>query len=64
MTHDDKFKLRSVFFTWVIKDPYPEVTAYQRFPKQHEEPEITVHKAWQEGYDFAKNLILKKLEEL
>lgn len=64
MTHDEKSKLRSVFFSWVIKDPYPEVTAFKRFPEQYKDPEISVHRAWQEGYDFAKNIILKKLEEL
>jgi hypothetical protein len=63
MTNDEKCKLRSVFFTWVIKDPYPEVTEYNRFPEHKTKPEVSVHKAWQEGYEFAKNLVLKKLEE-
>lgn len=64
MTHDEKSRLRSVFYTWVIRDPYPEVTEHQRFPDQKPKPDISVHRAWQEGYDFCKSLVLKKLEEL
>lgn len=64
MTHDEKSKLRATFYTWVLQDPYPEVTEYNRFPDQKEKPDVTPHGAWQNGYDFCKNLILKKLEEL
>lgn len=70
-------RIHGCFFKWVMKDPYPEVTAYKqeiaeldklglffRLGKMYrpDPPSITVHQAWQDGFNFAKKLVLDELD--
>jgi hypothetical protein len=64
-------RVRGSFNTWVIKDPYPEISEYEREQsmlrqilgafKKRKAPEISPHQAWRDGYEFAKNLVMKEL---
>jgi hypothetical protein len=57
-------RLRACFYSFVIKDPYPEIAEYDLFHKIKTmiKPDISAHKAWQDGFNFAKNLVLKELD--
>jgi len=63
-----KFKLKSKFFSWIIVDPYPEHTHYGSLSMSMKlsttAPEyVSIHKAWRDGYEFAKALIEKELKD-
>lgn len=72
-----KWKIKGAFHSWVITDPYPELTEWQlrqewkgsigRFfgrigARPDPKPQVSVHKAWMDGYAFAKKLVESKLE--
>lgn len=64
LSDEQKMSIRGCFYSWVIKDPYPEVTRYETYPAQKNKPDVTIHSAWQQGFEFAKKLVLDRLEEL
>lgn len=75
---DFKFRLRAKFYSWVIKDPYPELTRWSNEKASIQslgefsglvarfqgmvKPEITPHQAWMDGYNFAKSLMESELK--
>lgn len=69
-TPEDELKnrIRMAFYTWVVTDPYPEVTDWQNYSRfeqwrlAHQKPDISVHQAWREGYEFAKKLAMNTIE--
>jgi hypothetical protein len=77
VTEAEKFLIRSARFTWVVKDPYPEIAQWcaeaelRRSPffglfggwkRLHDAaPRISPHKAWRDGFNFAWELIEKRL---
>lgn len=71
-----KNNIKYCFYKWIIHDPYPEITNYEieqsilsnlgkifRFHKENNEPKISVHKAWMDGYEFAKKLVIDELDK-
>lgn len=78
MTEDDKTRISAAKHQWVITDPYPGLSLYQQresmrgpleklfgiFVNDDTKPEISVHKAWQDGFTFAWELVEKKLREI
>lgn len=76
MNDDDQIKLESCFYDFVITDPYPEISQWEQFQAMRNDvskffylgnrprPEISAHKAWQDGFNFAKALVIKRIEEI
>lgn len=80
MTEDDKSVLMAARFQFIIKDPYPEITEWEQNEQlrgtpweklnhplegsKNEKPELSAHRAWQDGFNFAWDLIEKKLKEM
>lgn len=62
MSDDELFRIRACFFQYVITDPFPEITQAQIFHQR--QPEISAHKAWKMGFDFARQLVEKRLTEI
>lgn len=67
-----KVHLKVLKHTFVIKDPYPEVSQYEQlkgvrgifgrlFPEAPPPDAPSPHKAWKDGFDFAWSLIEKEL---
>jgi hypothetical protein len=68
--------IEAAFENWTLFDPYPELTARDRLESstsklqkffgvnlhQSPRPEFSPHKAWWDGYQFAKSLVLKVLK--
>jgi hypothetical protein len=54
MTEDEKFRLRAARYQWVVTNPYPETAKWQ----------ISPHKAWMDGFNFAWDLVERKLNEV
>lgn len=72
---DLRSRVEACFYTWVMEDPYPQISDWEHresmrgpvkrilglaWPKEPK-PEVSAHKAWREGYDFAKALVMKEL---
>lgn len=74
-----KSNLKNVLHLTDTIDPYPELTAQQSIqrgnsgwsmfdlfiplPKIEVKHEISAHRAWRDGFEFAKQLLLKELEK-
>lgn len=71
MTSDEKMHILGCFHRWVMKDPYPEISRWEynesmkapmeklwgRVIPSAPKPEVSAHKAWMDGYEFAKKLV-------
>lgn len=72
-----KIRIETCFFKFVIEDPYPQISGWemeQEFWKREAplrakikkqtrpKPEVSAHEAWKDGFEFAKNLVLKELK--
>lgn len=68
-----KAQIRLLKHTFVIQDPYPEISQYEQlkdvrgifgklFPEAPRPNIPSPHKAWKDGFDFAWSLIEEKLK--
>jgi len=77
MTEDEKFSLFCARHNWVITDPYPEYSRWEqeqhmrsqldrffRTKELNKKPDISIHKAWMDGFNFAWELIEKKVRQM
>ena len=69
MSEEELFKLRGVRHSYVIKDPYPEHSEWERSGPINRlfgemPPEISIHKAWADGAKFAFDLMEEKAKSM
>lgn len=70
-----KFKIKTCFYKFVITDPYPDHSEHEQHVANlglldkifktriniPEPPKVSIHKAWTDGFNFAKKLVNKEL---
>lgn len=63
MTQQEKDKIKSIFYNFMIKDPYPEITQKEILGIKKDNL-VSAHKAWMDGFKFAKGLVIKELSRM